>query len=110
MSQDSNPDQNEAPVTEASDQGTDAAAHKNRETQTRQQIVIALQGLGGEFSIEWPDFVREFCRDPREQSVFKDCAIPPPFQPPLLPVSPQAAIRPTSPNAAQVRIIGTSQS
>jgi len=98
MSQDLGLDRSAAEAFErdASDHGTGAAASKNRETQSRQQIVKALQSLGGEFSTKWPDFVREFCCDPREQSVFKDYAIPPPFQPPdfdRLNQSPEAWVR-----------------
>ena len=82
VSQQQGPDQDaaEASRTQASDQGQADAARKNRETQTRQKIVRALQCLGMEFCT-WPDFVQEFYRDPREQTVFQDCAIPPPFQP-----------------------------
>ena len=78
------PDQNVVPASlaEASDQGQAAAARKNRENQTRQQIVRALESLGSAFRTEWPGFVREFCRDPLEQTIFTDCALPPPFQPP----------------------------
>lgn len=81
LSQQRPPDQNAAETsrTQASDEGMADAARKNRATQTRQQIVRALRGLGSEFTA-WPDFVREFYRDPREQIVFEDGAIPPPFQ------------------------------
>jgi hypothetical protein len=78
------PDQQvvQASSTQDADQGQAAAARKNRETQTRQQIVRALQSLGKHSGIEWPDFIRDFCRVPSEQTEFTDCAILPPFQPP----------------------------
>lgn len=84
MSRQRRPDQNVllASPEEASNQGQAAAARKNRETRTRQQIVRALESLGSAFRTAWPGFVREFCRDPVEQTIFNDCALPPPFLPP----------------------------
>lgn len=72
----------EASRPEDSAEGQVSAAQKNRETQTRRRIVQALGWLGADFRTQWPDFVREFYRDPLKQTVFEDCALPPPFQPP----------------------------
>ena len=61
--------------------GETAAAQQNRANQTRHAIIEALRRLGTPLD-RWPDFVRSFYSDPRQQIEYQACMTPLPYQPP----------------------------
>jgi len=61
--------------------GQASSAAKNREREARVGIIQAFGSLGIPFN-QWPDFVRAFSTDPRQQIEYSQSMTPAPFQAP----------------------------